>query len=103
MANKIHPETALLATSLFDTLPPNARKYYRAPNENSDSIQEIVHHTTSAENFSLLMGLFFIYPLFRIRYLAANQIMVVLKDGEHQVLIGPGLKWYVRKSISSLM
>jgi hypothetical protein len=93
--SRVHPdELPSSATTLFDILPLNAKKYYRAPNENSDSINEIVYRPSADKQIRSFLGLFLIYPIFRIRYLAANEIMVVLESGEHRVYVGPGLKWY---------
>ncbi len=93
---RVRPDVmASSATTLFDILPANAKKYYRAPNENSDSINEIVYKPSIEKQIRTTLGLFLIYPIFRIRYLAANEIIVVLESGEHRVYVGPGLKWYI--------
>jgi hypothetical protein len=79
-------------SGLYDILPPNAKVYYRSADD-GEKLEGIITKHSTGKKLCLCLGLLRIYPLFRIRYLAANEVMVVLEDGEHKVFAGPGLKW----------
>ena len=81
-------------TSLEEILPENARRYYRKPTENF-SIESIKHKSTPGRKLIRRIGLGLVYPLFNLHYLAANELLVVLENGEHRIIGGPGVKWVV--------
>jgi hypothetical protein len=80
-------------TSLYDSLPPNAQTYYRHP-VSETSISNLISRWSTTEAFRHCLGLPLLYPLCRIRYLAANEVMVVLEGGNHKILSGPGLRYF---------
>jgi hypothetical protein len=78
-------------TSLYDSLPSNAKAYYRHPISDT-SISNLIHHWSWNETVCHCLGLTLLYPICRIKYLAANEVMVVLEGGTHKILSGPGLR-----------
>lgn len=81
-------------TSLEDILPENARRYYRKPTAEF-SIANVKHKSSASRKAIRALGLGLLYPVCNLTYLAANEVLVALENGEYRIFGGPGLRWVV--------
>ena len=88
--------------SLYDALPENAKIYYKHPVTDT-SLSSLVHQWTLGDTLCHCLGFFLIYPLTRITYLAANEVMVTLEGGTHRIVGGPGLRFDFFKDLLKLL
>lgn len=81
------------SASLRDSLPENAREFYLERTEKSFS--DLVHKLSTAGQIWRTLNLIRIYPLSNLRYLASNQCVTAVVNGEHRLYCGPGFQWTV--------
>jgi hypothetical protein len=74
----------------FDTLPEEAKKYFvRA--QKKLSLDQILNHMSGLENAYIgAVSLLCCFPLLRVRYVSANEIIRIVRHGIHELYKGPG-------------
>jgi hypothetical protein len=80
--------------SIFDSLPPNAQKYFREKsNMTLDQIVSKLSVGEKAKKYTSALSFLTIIPFCYLRYANGNQLLPVLINGQHKLLKGPCFHW----------
>lgn len=80
--------------SIFDSLPPNAQKYFKE--KSNLTLDQIVSKLTTlekAKKYFTGLSLFTVIPLCYLKYANGNQLLPVLINGQHRLIKGPYWHW----------
>jgi regulator of protease activity HflC (stomatin/prohibitin superfamily) len=84
---------------LFDSLPNNAREYYKE--KTNKPLSEIITKLSTGTRVWNTLNLLRLYPFLRFKYVNSNELLPVLVSGQHKILQGPGFNWTVGINDSS--
>lgn len=77
---------------IFDSLPPNAKKYFIPSNKLE--LSNIVSKFSSIEKFKRNINLLRLYPFTYCKYASDNELVLMLINGEYKIYKGPG--WFTK-------
>jgi len=82
------PEGHAPLGSLLASLPMAAREYYVERTEKN--FTDLVYKLSTLQSLWRRINTIRLYPLCNMKYLASNQCVCVIVNGEHRIYQGPG-------------
>lgn len=93
-SNPIINENVDYSRKIYDSLPSNAKKYFKE--KSSLTLDQIVSQLNTGElvkKYVSMLSFCLLIPMCYIKYANANQLLPVLMNGKHRLLKGPILHW----------
>lgn len=82
--------------TIFESLPYNSKKYHIESNK--QEIDNIVSKYSVGEEICRIISLLKIIPIFSLKYIYDNELILMLKNGSYKIYKGPG--WFSNTNLT---